>query len=106
MNRRNFLGGLAACLAACTAPQVLLDRKLWKVPKGKLIAVINPAWVNAPYEIGFYTDAVLRVGPRPTVLPVTVKKGQRPDGVGTLPWAPRFDESGKFVLPFIFQKTV
>ncbi len=57
MNRRGFISNLATILAASTAPNVMaleaFDRFRWKVPPGKLVAVINPDWVNAPYEYEF-----------------------------------------------------
>lgn len=44
-------------LAAAAGPSVLaleaLDRFKWKAPEGRLVAVLNPEWVNAPYEIAF-----------------------------------------------------
>lgn len=60
MNRRGFIRGLAGILAAATGPSVLaleaFDRFKWKAPEGKWVAVLNPEWVNAPFEICFAWD--------------------------------------------------
>lgn len=57
MNRRGFISQLAGILAGATAPGLFLsealDRFHWKAPPGQLIAVPNPEWINAPYEIKF-----------------------------------------------------
>jgi len=53
VNRRNFIGGLAACLAACSAPQLYAGPFKWKQsPSG--VWVLNPEWISAPYEVSFY----------------------------------------------------
>lgn len=53
MNRRSFLTGmLKAGVAAAFLPGA---GRLWK-PTG-LVAVTNPAWITAPYEVRFLTCA-------------------------------------------------
>lgn len=57
MRRRDFISKLATMLSAATGPSVLaleaFDRFKWKAPSGRLVAIINPEWINAPYEIVF-----------------------------------------------------
>lgn len=55
MNRRGFLGAL---LAGAVAPAFLPGAgRLWKPAPKKLVAVINPDYVSAPYECLFLWDA-------------------------------------------------
>lgn len=57
MNRRGFISQLALMLGAASGPGILAlkahDHFRWRAGRGGLIAVINPEWVNAPYEIRF-----------------------------------------------------
>jgi hypothetical protein len=60
MNRRGFIGNLAAILAASTGPSILaleaFDRFKWKATDGGMVTVINPEWVNVEYEMQFIMD--------------------------------------------------
>lgn len=55
MNRRGFLKGLGGILAACAAPQALVGQDFkWKLVRRRSgLIVINPEYVNAPYEYAF-----------------------------------------------------
>lgn len=57
MNRRGFLKSLGLALGVAVAPQVLLSRApdafKWKRASSG-VWVLNPEWVNAPYEIGYW----------------------------------------------------
>jgi hypothetical protein len=60
LNRRGFISNLALMLGAATGPNILaleaLDRFKWKAPAGRLVAVINPEWLEAPYEAAFLSQ--------------------------------------------------
>lgn len=55
MNRRNFLKSLATAAAAfAILPSATsYTRAPWKKVAGSGIYVVNPEWLNAPYEIAF-----------------------------------------------------
>lgn len=49
MNRRGFFKTLAAATAGFTIlPPATTYQRIWKATKQ-----VNPAWVSAPYEVGF-----------------------------------------------------
>jgi len=55
VNRRSFFQSLATIGAACSAPGIFLPKfepVRWKVFRPAR-AVVNPLWINAPYEICF-----------------------------------------------------
>lgn len=57
MNRRGFISNLAVMLGAAAGPNIIaleaFDRFKWRASKGGLVAVINPMWLEADYEIQF-----------------------------------------------------
>lgn len=57
-NRRSFFQSLALGLAA--APTVLKAattyKRTWHVPAGKLIAIPNPEYLTAPFEVCYWFD--------------------------------------------------
>ena len=55
MNRRSFFKTLATAAAAFTIlPSAVTYGRTWAKKTSSGIYVVNPAWVNAPYEVGFY----------------------------------------------------
>lgn len=59
MNTRSFFKSLATiAIGSIVAPQVLIpkfaDSFKWKRQAESGIYVLNPEWVNAPYEMAFY----------------------------------------------------
>lgn len=91
MNRRSFLGDLALGLsAAIFLPRTIAASKWHRVP-GRVLFVINPEWVTAPYEMQ-YTPALFHgkwdfVSDSELLLPI------------------RFSEHRELIPPFIPQPT-
>lgn len=82
MNRRSFfrtLGLGAAAVAAQVYLPKLPDRMRWKATRQGDIYVVNPEWVNAPYEVWFAFDPppAWMPGTDPTkVHPIVFKRGE------------------------------
>lgn len=104
MNRRSFIGSL---IAGVVAPAFLpgAGRKWIKTESGILKpkrAIINPEWVNAPFEFVFYWDKTAYttlLHPTSTPTPETL------EGFKTVqdPWPVRCAQDGKTVIPpFIY----
>lgn len=58
MNRRGFLQRLVLGAAAFTVlPAATTYQRVWKsvAPPEVLVACLNPEWVNAPYEMRFFS---------------------------------------------------
>jgi hypothetical protein len=121
MNRRGFLGGLvkgvAGIVAAAAAPAALVGQEFkWKVARretGVLVATINPAWENAPYEMLFFFSPDIV-----NICPITVPTGTDPDHAALPPelasergfvfrkdsFPPRIAADGSYPAPFIMKR--
>lgn len=54
MHRRGFLSNIVkAAVVFSILPSASTYARNWVKPIGKDIYVLNPAWIDAPYEIGF-----------------------------------------------------
>lgn len=119
MNRRSFFSSLAKSAAvAIVAPNIIAsvqpDRMRWRkaTPESNIYCRPNPAWVNAPYEVVWFTIPFPEVMEGTIIKPVIFRRDlDRPDqyvppphfrGVrvkGPCPF--RLDEIGTVVSPVI-----
>lgn len=64
--RRSFFAQLALSVAALSSASILIpqaaDAFKWQRTK-QWLYVLNPEWVNAPYEIGFSPNAEMSLSP-------------------------------------------
>lgn len=74
MNRRGFFKTLATAAAgfAILPAATTYARTPWKRLAGSDIYVINPEWVNAPYEMYFLVEDSGLLSPRAVIAPSTL----------------------------------
>lgn len=92
MNRRSFFASLAAGVAAISVlPSATTYARRWVVPKRSLIAVPNPDWFNAPYEMVFAVSGVQRVTVgSPSLFPAGALRFKKDEETGLLTLVPPF----------------
>jgi hypothetical protein len=54
LSRRNFIRGLLAVGAAFTVLPPAAVGRVWKATKPELVAIVNPDWILAPYEMAWH----------------------------------------------------
>lgn len=105
MNRRSFLSGLLkGAIAAAAAPQIITHGLGLKIPTYREIAMINPEYVNAPFEMRFIWDK----NAMQMINGILVPKDSEVDFPGMIrdPYPMRFstEDAQNPIPPFILQR--
>jgi hypothetical protein len=102
MNRRRFISSLAVAAASLYLPK-LPGRFHWKVVRWGGLYKINPEWINAPYEVGWWIIGPMdfaRGRDRAVLLPVVFKRGLSPElQLDSPKYLPRLTADGQWVVP-------
>lgn len=109
MNKRSFLKSL---LTLAVAPQIILstsvNRFKWK--RAGDLWIINPEYVNAPFEIGFlmppqttFYDFILAYKDKPS-FSILNREALPKDHMSSMPWPYRLNNKMEHVAPFIKAK--
>lgn len=103
-NRRGFLKSmLAAAVGASILVPTFSDAHKWKRSAKTGLWVLNPEYVNAPYEVRFLFNpaALEKLQDNPCIVS---KRGTPLKGhpmYPMYPWPPRYNENQEPVSPFI-----
>lgn len=92
-----FVAGCALALK-CELPSAVLEAEVPKAPKDKRLR-LNPAYVNAEYEVAFLCAA----GQLDTLQPILYKRGSNdlPANTRRVDWPFRINAEGEHIHPFI-----